>query len=542
MLDIRITHALAKLRPEDSGDSLKECGSDIAARGEVFSFCAAVRMMPGGLATVKGDFADLPGQVRVVEAVPCHFNGANPDADMISTAPGLYPDLLLPLEDDNSFRIISGQWRMLWCTIRIPAAAAPGRRKFRIIVTNPLDGTAATGVFTLDVASAVLPEQTIWHNEWFHADCLSAWYRVESWSPEHWRIVENFARNAVEHGINILYTPLWTPPLDTGVGLRRPDCQLLGIALDPVSGRYRFDFTRLRRYLEMGLRLGFKGFAMSHLFTQWGAKATPCIRVEVNGVPECRFGWDVASDSREYADFLRQLLPELLKVLREYVSAERCFFSLSDEPHLDHLPGYRKLVELVRPLLEEFPTLEALSNYEYYRQDLVRNPVVALNHIEEFRGRIDRLWTYYCVSQSQLVPNRFIAMPSRRTRIFGILAYVYDLSGFLHWGFNFYYSQYSRRLVNPFLHTDADGAFPAGDPFIVYPGADGEPLDSIRNEVLFAGFQDLRLMQALEKKIGRPATLELLQQGLPEPLSMSEYPRCDEWLLAVRRRILAALA
>ena len=149
-----------------------------------------------------------------------------------------------------------------------------------------------------------------------------------------------------------------------------------------------------------------------------------------------------------------------------------------------------------------------------------------------------KLWTYYCCGQELRVPNRFIAMPSRRNRIMGILAYVYDLTGFLQWGFNFYFSQYSRKLIDPFASTDSDGAFPAGDPFLVYPGRGGKPLDSIRHEVFYDGLQDLRALRLLESKIGREAVLALIG----EPLTMKEYPRRDEWLRGVRERVYRELA
>lgn len=191
---------------------------------------------------------------------------------------------------------------------------------------------------------------------------------------------------------------------------------------------------------------------------------------------------------------------------------------------MEHLDSYRRAVELVTPLLEGFPTIEALSNYDFYERGLVKHPVPANNHIEPFVGNVAGLWSYYCCGQQHLVPNRMIAMPSARNRIMGTLCYVYDLAGFLQWGFNFYYSQYSRRFIDPFACTDAGGAFPAGDPFIVYPGENGEPLDSIRHEVFADGLQDLRALRLLEKKIGRERTLAFLREGRGEVFSMTDYP------------------
>ena len=260
---------------------------------------------------------------------------------------------------------------------------------------------------------------------------------------------------------------------------------------------------------------------MSHFFTQWGAKYTPKIVVREAGREVKRFGWHVKANDPACREFLSALMPELLALLRRKGLEKRCFFSISDEPHLEQLDDYRAAVELVKPQL-----------------GLVENPIPANNHIEPFVGHVRELWTYYCCGQEYRVPNRFIAMPSRRNRIMGVLAYVYDLAGFLQWGFNFYFSQYSRKLVDPFGSTDSDGAFPAGDPFLVYPGRGGEPLDSIRHEVFFDGLQDLRALRLLESKIGREAVLELIG----ERLTMEEYPRRDEWLRGLRERVYRRLA
>ena len=38
------------------------------------------------------------------------------------------------------------------------------------------------------------------------------------WSEDFWRICENYVRAMVRRGINMLLTPVHTPPLDTAVG------------------------------------------------------------------------------------------------------------------------------------------------------------------------------------------------------------------------------------------------------------------------------------------------------------------------------------
>ncbi len=66
--------------------------------------------------------------------------------------------------------------------------------------------------------------------------------------------------------------------------------------------------------------------------------------------------------------------------------------------------------------------------------------------------------------------------------------YLYGIEGFLHWGYNYYSSQYSIRKIDPYRVTDADDAFPSGDAFLVYPGEDGKAEESIHLLALEEGF------------------------------------------------------
>ena len=207
-------------------------------------------------------------------------------------------------------------------TVPVPEDCVPGEYELGFsFFSRQGEELCARCAFTLQTVAVTLPPQELIRYEWFHSDCLAAYYGVESWSEKHWEIVEAFARNAVRHGINALYTPLWTPPLDTEVGAERPTCQLLEIGYDPATGGYTFNFDRLGRFLEMGKRLGFRRFGMSHLFTQWGAGHAPKVIARVDGVDTKVFGWETDSLSDEYITFLRAFLTELVAKIR-YVCAD----------------------------------------------------------------------------------------------------------------------------------------------------------------------------------------------------------------------------
>ena len=180
--------------------------------------------------------------------------------------------------------------------------------------------------------------------------------------------------------------------------------------------------------------------------------------------------------------------------------------------------------------------MDALSNYSFYQKKLIDIPVVATDHITPFlENRVPHLWAYYCSAQRDNVSNRFFDMPSYRTRIIGYQLFLNDIDGFLHWGFNFWYTQYSKKLVNPFVETDTGGAFASGDAFLVYPGEKG-PLPSIRLKNIHYGIQDIQALEKLCELIGREQVKKILLNNMDE-ITFSDYPSEINWILDSREQI-----
>ena len=113
--------------------------------------------------------------------------------------------------------------------------------------------------------------------------------------------------------------------------------------------------------------------------------------------------------------------------------------------------------------------------------------------------------------------NRYLSYPSGRSRVLAAQMFAHDIEGFLHWGFNFYNSQFSLRTINPFVTTDADQAFVGGDPFLVYPDIDGTPLESIRLMVLDEMMHDLRAYDLLASLTSREHVITLIEAEVGPP-------------------------
>ena len=444
-----------------------------------------------------------------------------------------------PLEADG--RLISSyNLKSLMVEVDTKGEVEAGIYPITFTVT-PEIGEECTATFNLEIIDAELPEQKLKFTQWFYCDCLMQYYGTEAFSEKHWEIIENFAKTAVRYGINMLLTPVFTPALDTYVGGERATTQLVGIKKN--NGVYSFDFSLLGRWVEMCNRIGVKYFEIAHFFTQWGAKAAPKIMATVDGEYKKIFGWETNACGEEYAEFLRAFIPELLAYMKSLDGADkRCWFHISDEPNETQLESYLAAKAIVAPLLEGYPIIDALSHYEFYSSGAVERPVPGTTAVHTFIDHnVPDLWTYYCVSQAKEVSNRFMAMPSYRTRIIGTQLYKYNIDGFLHWGYNFYNNQYSYAPLNPYMNTDGEYFAAAGDTFSVYPGPDGKPWESIRLLVFFDAIQDIGALSLCESLYGKEFVMNILEDGI-EPITFSKYPHNADYLLGLREKINKAIA
>lgn len=542
VFETRCLHSLVKVFPDEEL-RVESYTRGSLLRGETFHFQIAYRAPALTKPIHVSAISSLQAAITLREVglvpseLPCQRRH---DDNVLRVTPGLYPDPLYPIDGDQGVIGIHYQWRSVWVTVEVDEETPAGAYDVTVQFTTTTGEKIGEESFHLEVISAVLPPQTLIHTEWFHADCLANYYGVEVFSDVHWLLIEQYMQTAVRHGMNMVLTPHFTPPLDTQVGGERPTVQLVDVR-KVAEDCYEFGFSRLLRWIEMCYRIGIRYFEFSHLFTQWGAKHAPKVMAEEQGELRRIFGWETDATEEAYKSFLSQYLPALTSLLRERGLENRCYFHISDEPLLEHMPWYRSASELMQAHLGNFPIIDALTNYEYYEQGLVKMPIPANDHIETFLERqVPDLWTYYCCVQYRQVSNRFFNMPSARNRVIGVQLYKFQIAGFLHWGYNFWNTQYSLQAIDPFRVTDAGRTFPSGDAFLVYPGANG-PVESIRMEVFYEGLQDLRALQLLESLIGRDQVLVMLEEGLTEPLSFSQYPSNAEWLLGLRERVNRAI-
>ncbi len=515
------------------------CGS--ALLNEEFSYQIAykttdvIRYQPVTTLEVESELGDAVS-VYCVKHVPVSY-GAGVDADdgYIGNGIGMYPDVLEPYK--ACVPVSCQIFRALWVSVKPDESVVPGDYTIRVSFKSEGE-IVGVSEFTLTVIGAVLPKLDIGNGVWMHTDCIADWHGCKVFSDEYWRLVDVYMQMASAHGVNMLLTPVITPALDTLVGAERPTVQLLDISFDGT--KYTFGFDRLKQWMDLCRKNGIERLEIAPLFTQWGGEKAPKVVVEENGQEIVKFGWHTEALGDEYREFLSQMLPALTKFLEENWEKEKVYFRVTDEPTEEQIDHYGALRQLVAPLIKGFKHMDALADYALYERGFVDVPVVINCSMDNFLGKgVEDLWLYTCCEANRWnCANRFIAMPSRRSRIFGLQMYRYDIKGFLHWGYNFYYSRFSMQMVNPYICNDCEGAFPAGDAFVVYP-VPGGVIPSLRLKVFNHGLQDIMAAKLLEKLAGKEAVLEIIEEKAP--VAFNRYPETNEEFLAIREKINEAI-
>lgn len=530
----------------------EELKSASILKNERFSFQIAYEFVPSigerlypVSFEIKSELKDYI-EVRKVGYVPAEmplYPGRKDDA-VLSDKPGLYPDTLLPL-NRNVIEPHQNMYDSLWFTLDIEGKVDAG--VYEIVVEFKCERKAekegeedrlytAVKTIQLEIIDAYLPEQTLCYTQWFHTDCLASHYKVEVFSEEHWKIIENFMKKAVRNGHNVIFTPIFTPPLDTEVGGERPTTQLLDIEIN--QGKYSFKYDKLDRWIALCQKIGYKYFEMPHLFTQWGAAYCPKIMATVDGVHKKIFGWENRSNSAEYREFLANYLPAITKYMEEKGLRDYTYFHYSDEPREQHLSTYKEAVAGAAKYLEGWKCMDAVSEVDYYKEGLVENVVTPHYRSEDFlKLNVENLWIYYCSGHFDYYSNRLFAYPLWRTRVLGLQLFRNHISGFLHWGYNFYYTENSTTVINPYCVTDGGRAFPSGDAFSVYPAEDGDCIESVRIVSFYEGIQDMRALELLAEMIGREKVNELIDDLAGMRVTFSEYPANAFYIQMLRRKV-----
>ena len=477
---------------------------------------------------------DLKPQVRLVGLVPLpHFTVETPASELegVEHGPGLVPD---PLYPETSALLGPFESRSFWITLNIPADAAPGARTLTAKIT-PWGGreadVAAMPVDLFVSELVVQPRKDFPVIHWWRGEATWDYYNTGRFDERWWKLTRDQLQNMLDHGSDVVSVPLLVARRET---FKRP-CQLLDVD-EPSPGKYTFDWTRTKRFIDMCKDIGFKKFEWSHWWIYWGAENP--VRVYKREGDEFVMLWppDISGFSDVFLNFLDQFLPEFHTFLTTEGLLEDSYFHLSDEPgdgrHLENYERARTILREKAPWMRG-KVMDALSNIEYGKRGLTDIPIPLVSAAQAYIDAKIPHWVYYCCAPQGPWLNRFYDTPLAKIRMSGWLFYRLGAGGFLHWGFNYWHLMEQEKIGDPF-HDASNGAWPGipyGDPFVIYPGENG-PLDSIRWEVFAESLQDYAVLQTAGIEPGNPL--------LGEIKSYADFPKNEDWIREAIDQILKA--
>ncbi|MHB0856528.1 MAG: DUF4091 domain-containing protein [Anaerolineae bacterium] len=469
-------------------------------------------------------------RVRRVGLVPVRHHNTPIEADDTDLEgrgwiPGYVPD---PLFDEDTIHLPDGETHAFWVDVRPGEDATPGAYTLKATVT-PERGDASTLQVPVRLYDVVIaPRRDFAVTNWFYVDALIDWYRTDLFDERFWAVLPAYVRDVVAHGQDTLYVPVFTPPLD---GVKRPSQLLKVERTGPDS--YRFDWSDVRRYVDLARACGIERFEWCHLFSQWGVKYA--LRIYEGQGRDERLLWpaETAATSDTYLAFLAQFLPELRAFLEDETLLERSFFHVSDEPHGEEpLAAYQRARAMLRELAPWMQVMDALTEIDFGRRKITDMPIPSIKTALDFVAEDIPCWCYYCCGPRGPYLNRLLDTPLAKIAMHGFLFYRWPFQGFLHWGYNYWYESQTRNLIDPYCVQDGlrwERGWAYGDTFVVYPGAEG-PVDSMRWEVFALALQDYALLQTL----GVDPQSELLSSLQ----SFTDFPKTESWRDETRQALL----
>lgn len=453
-----------------------------------------------------------------------------PAAELVGTAPGWYPDVLLPLPLE-----LKANWtQSLWVEIHVPTDAAPGVYHGAVEIRSGDKRQLARLPFRLHVFSAVVPQtRSLDVTNWFSLDDKTSrqFFGVPIFSDGWWKLIDNVAHVFAEHRQNVVLTPLTTL-----------------IQAKAVRGRIQYDYSNFDRWVETFRNAGVIGVIEgSHLTTRAngsydGALEVPVFEIVKNQVQQVTLP---AGDPR-VAPFLTSFLSQLYAHLKQQGWTELYVQHISDEPHGPEIPYYGEFAAIVHRVMPGIKTIDAVSvanmNETLEKSCDIWVPILGSfdQHVDMLRNRIHSghaVWYYTCLYPNGRYLNRFIDFPLVKTRLLPWLDFRYGLTGFLHWGGNDW-------TPEPMLDTqpvinDNKTLLPPGDAFIYYPDRTRLTFDSsIRMETFLAGIEDYELLKELSGK-DAPEAGRLAQSAIS---SFTSYVREPGPFRKIEIQLLQALA
>lgn len=498
-VEFSYVNPLQKILPEQN--LFMPCPAEVhTARGECATFQFVVRS-PQAIRSLKihvDDFMDSATHKKVrLDSLKSYFVGyvhegrkqVYPGNDFLVSASDFYPD---PLLDDPQRDVQPNVNQAVWVSCPVPRNIRPGTYSSRVTITGRTqDGTFKRSLpIKLKIYPACIDRQNLMVANWFQTSFryVDGPNPVAAFSPRWWELMGEMADLMRDHGQNVVKI---SPLLLTRYSFDARGC---------VNG---VDFTNFDRVAELFIRKGvLKRLAGGDIAKRMDGWDSPFGYVIPHITAKDTSFVCVSRNDPKARNFYRFFFKALDKHLSEKGWQEIYMQHIADEPNDTTAQSYLEIASFVKAQMPHCKIIDAcLTDRLDNRLDIW---VPQLNRIKEalpfYRQQQQQgkeVWFYTCVWPQADFANRFIRQPLLKTRLLHWINYRFGITGYLHWGFNYW--QGEDPMTETASIQPSGTVLPAGDAWIIYPYKN-HLIPSIRLAAMRDGINDYELLRQLGQK------------------------------------------
>ncbi|MEG2984921.1 MAG: GNAT family N-acetyltransferase [Peptostreptococcaceae bacterium] len=412
--------------------------------------------------------------------------------------------------------------QMLWIEGKIPSDFKKDyiQIKVKAYYTSEYESEIliAEEVIKIEVIDYVLPsvkESDFFLDLWQHPCNWARYYEVQYYSKEHFTIIDNFLfsmSNLGQKVIDLIVTDYpWAGQRCYEVHENANNLFEMNIVrVFKEYGEIQCDFSNLDKYIDLCFKYNInKEINLFGLVGNWDAFkfGSPLKNykdaIRINYYDKDRKIFDYIKEEKDFAKYLNLLFNHLES--RDLLDITKI---MVDEP--DNIEVFNENVAFIKKNSgnKNIKYKCAIHHQEFFEkcdiniENLSLNTCELINNInklddikKELEAKNGYFTWYSCCFPDKL--NVFLDSPLIESRLKGWFTYYCNLDGFLRWA----YGVWPGDLFNNATYKKEK--WKAGDMFLVYPGKDMKPMDSVRCKNLLFGIQDFNILKDMESKLDK---------------------------------------
>ncbi|MCG8701224.1 MAG: DUF4091 domain-containing protein, partial [Bacteroidales bacterium] len=379
--------------------------------------------------------------------------------------------------------------RPVWITVDVPHNTVPGNYFGKIIVCAKNQKERVIQLH-LKVQDKILPKPSEWDYHldlWQNPFAVARYHQVKKWSDNHFELLRPLMEMLANTGQKCITTSIMLRPWG---GQTFDHFESLIKWKKNVDASWSFDYSDFDNWINFAMDCGITEQINCYTMIPWGNKFT-------------YFDESIGSDTTittvpgtlEYKELWTPFLQQFVEHLKTNDWYEKTTIAL-DEREVEDM---QKMIAFVRSIAPGLKLTLAGGyhpevNDEFYDHSVASRNIYPLEEIQARSKKGFHTTFYTCCAEEY--PNNFTFSPPAEGVYQGWYAASKGFTGYLRWAYN--------SWVESPLTDSRFRSWPAGDTYLVYPGAKS----SIRFERLREGIQDYTKIQIIKNELQATHTQE----------------------------------